>query len=447
MLKPANDGTSAPITAVSWLEKVPVRRLAVLVFLFALTVRVGALTFWPSYYVHALKSQVEMRNIAITLAKTGQFANPYGVPTGQTAHLAPVAPFLASLIYRRWGISDRAEFVRGIVCALTSALACGLTVLLGVELRLGHLASLCAGILAALAPHAAQLHADLTEFDACLGTALFICAMLILVRAVEYPGSRRLLTLFGLLAGLAILTYNSLLAPLAALMVCAILPFRRNPLRLPVKYVFGMLVLTSLVVLPWSIRNFLVFKQWVTVRSNFGLEFRIAQSDFSPDDATMQIHPASSEQTRALIRKLGEPAAYASLERDGFEWVRSHPLQFVRRVLWRVICFWVPVASSHLKRFISLIVACAALSGFLLLVRHKHPAAVIIGLVWIAYPAVYYLLQSEARYQQPIAFSLYLMAAVLIRELLTRQGRYQNEIWSFGKMAGRPAPIMRVAAH
>lgn len=407
-----------PLKIESWLANVPAWRMVLLVFVIAMTARAAALIYWSGYYVQVLTAQVEMRNIALSLATTGNFADPYGVPTGKTAHLAPVGPFLTSLIYRVWGISERAELVRGIVCAITSAVVCGLVVLLGFELGIARLTSLCAGTLAALAPHAAQFHSDITEFDACLGSAFFICALLTLLRAVKYGGSRRRCVVFGLLAGLTILTYNSLLAPLAALLACAGLPFKRNPLRMPIKYVVWMVVSAAVIVLPWSIRNLVVFRQWVTVRSNFGLEFRIGQSDLSSDDATMQIHPANSKQTRALIHELGEPAAYAVLKREGFEWVRGHPSEFVRRVWRRVIYFWIPGASSHAKRVISLLIACAGLAGLLQLVRQNHRAALTIGLVWIAYPAVYYLLQSGARYQQPIGFSLYLMAALLIQALL-----------------------------
>ena len=112
------------------------RRLAAFAFLIAAAVRIAALSL-SDQYVTALKQQVEVRNVAITLARTGDFANPYFVPTGKTAHLAPIAPFLTSLVYRTWGVTDRAEFVRGVVCSLCSALACGLTVLFRFRSRTG----------------------------------------------------------------------------------------------------------------------------------------------------------------------------------------------------------------------------------------------------------------------------------------------------------------------
>jgi hypothetical protein len=399
----------------SWLDRTPLWCLFVLVFLIGATVRIGVLTVSKREYIEYLKTDVEARNIALSLARTGNFADPFGVPTGETAHLEPVAPFLTSLIYRIWGITDRAEFVRGIVCALFSALTCGLTVLFGIEIGLGRLVSLCGGTIAVLAPHGTQFRVDISQLGGCLGTALFICAVLVMLQAVKYGPSPLRLTVCGVLSGLTILTYAALLAPLAVFMASAAVPFKRNPLRLPLRSVIVLIFSTSLVVLPWSVRNLLVFKQWVTVRSNFGLEFRIAQNDF-PDP--WQIHPDYNEETRELIRRVGEPAAYAAFGKDGRQWVRGHPIEFVKRTLRRVVHFWIPTGWP--PRYVaSFVVALCAFYGFLLLVIQKHPAAFIIGMLWLAYPAVYYLLESLPRYQQPIAFSLYLMASVPIPRLLT----------------------------
>lgn len=399
----------------SSLDHRPLWHLFVLVFLIAAAIRIGVLTISQEEYTAYLKGDVEARNIALSIARTGNFADPYGVPTGETAHLEPLSPFLESLIFRIWGITDRADFLRGIACALISSLTCGLTVLFGIEIGLGRLVSLCAGMIAALAPHGIQFRADISQLGGCLGTAFLICALLVMLQAVKHGPSPLRLAVCGVLSGLTILTYNSLLAPLALFMACAALPAKWNPLRLPLTSVFVIALLASLVVMPWSVRNLLVFKEWVTVRSNFGLEFRIGQNDFSDP---WQIHPYNSKETRDLIRRVGEPAAFAALGRDGREWVQEHPIKFVRRTLKRVYYFWIPR-----DRYIaSFVVALCAFYGFLLLVIQKHPAALIVGMLWLAYPAVYYLLQSLPRYQQPIGFSLYLMASVPIPGLLTKIG-------------------------
>jgi len=412
----------------SWLERTPVSRIFVLVLLVGATVHFGAFTLSRREYVEILGRQYESRNIAISLAKTGNFADPFSVPTGKTAHLEPIPPFLTSLIYRIWGITDRAEFVHGILCALFSTLTCGLTVLFGIEMGLSRFTSLCGGMIAALAPNGLQLRSDLTELNGALGTALFVSAVLVMLRARRYGASPLLPFVSGVLSGLTILTWNSLLAPLAALMVCAAIPVRWNPLRLPPSSVLVMILSASVVVLPWSLRNLRVFHQWVTVRSNLGLEFRLAQNDFSQGGFST-IHPAGSPETRGLMRRVGEPAAYAALGRDGLQWVRAHPVEFAKRMLKRMVAFWIPKGPS-LRYAASFAVALAALCGFLLLLIQKHPAALVVGIVWLTFPAVYYLVRSHPRYQQPIAFSLYLMASVPISFVFDRylypDGRARN---------------------
>ena len=42
----------------------------------------------------------EPRAIAFSLMQRGQFADPYAIPTGLTAHLPPIYPFIVSVFYR-----------------------------------------------------------------------------------------------------------------------------------------------------------------------------------------------------------------------------------------------------------------------------------------------------------------------------------------------------------
>src|SRR6476646_1721271 len=50
----------------------------------------------------------EMELISRSLVETGQFANPYKVPTGLTAHHAPVYPFLLASIFKVCGYGPAA---------------------------------------------------------------------------------------------------------------------------------------------------------------------------------------------------------------------------------------------------------------------------------------------------------------------------------------------------
>src|SRR5690349_19579598 len=50
----------------------------------------------------------EMELISRSIAETGQFANPYKLPTGLTAHHAPVYPFLLAGIFKALGYGPAA---------------------------------------------------------------------------------------------------------------------------------------------------------------------------------------------------------------------------------------------------------------------------------------------------------------------------------------------------
>ena len=48
---------------------------------------------WPNV------DRIEVSRIAESIAWQGKFADPYMIPTGPTAHNAPIYPFLLSLVY------------------------------------------------------------------------------------------------------------------------------------------------------------------------------------------------------------------------------------------------------------------------------------------------------------------------------------------------------------
>jgi hypothetical protein len=68
----------------------------------------------------------ELGAIAISLMKTGGFANTYMIPTGPTAHLPPVSPLIDSLIYKALGLTSRAGYVRALFIIITASVLYGM---------------------------------------------------------------------------------------------------------------------------------------------------------------------------------------------------------------------------------------------------------------------------------------------------------------------------------
>jgi hypothetical protein len=93
---------------VDWVVCSPWRSFFV-IFLLSFAIRVNQLNQIHSRYLIPDASR-ELGAIAIALMETGQFANPYMIPTGPTAHLPPIIPFIISMIYRWFGLTSTAGY-------------------------------------------------------------------------------------------------------------------------------------------------------------------------------------------------------------------------------------------------------------------------------------------------------------------------------------------------
>ena len=105
---------------MDWLARSPWVPFA-LIFILSFAVRVDELMKIPSRYL-VPNSGWELSAIAISLMETGQFANPYMIPTGPTAHLPPVYPAIFSLIYKVFGLTPRAGYVSMLFMLLTTSI-------------------------------------------------------------------------------------------------------------------------------------------------------------------------------------------------------------------------------------------------------------------------------------------------------------------------------------
>ena len=92
-------------SALNWLTSSSLRAF-VLIFILAFGIRAlgNELYILPS-------PERELGAIARVLADTGQFANPYMLETGPTAHLPPIPPMIVALIYYLFGNTWQAGYV------------------------------------------------------------------------------------------------------------------------------------------------------------------------------------------------------------------------------------------------------------------------------------------------------------------------------------------------
>ncbi|MDH3744890.1 MAG: hypothetical protein OES47_07305, partial [Acidobacteriota bacterium] len=94
----------------------------------------------------------ELSAVAVSLAETGRFADPYALPTGPTAHLPPAMPAAVGWIYRLLGTTLLAGYVVWLVrIAIHAAMDAMLPAVAG-RLGVGRPAGVLAGLAGALVP-------------------------------------------------------------------------------------------------------------------------------------------------------------------------------------------------------------------------------------------------------------------------------------------------------
>lgn len=379
-------------------------RFGIAIFLLAMLVRLGYFVKYERYNV-MLRSEVEQ--VAMSLAKSNDFANPYARPTGPTAHVAPAYPFLLSLLYRALGTGMEAEVAEQLImltgASASFALLPAVAVVCGMPLAAGAIA----GAVGALSP--IHLVVETQGKEAVL-TGLVVMALFVLTLRSAWSWRQGLL--HGVCWGLAFLVSPALLPVL--LLWLAVAAWRSQAgWRYP-----AVLALTAcVVILPWMVRNRQQFQAWFFIRDNFGLEVSLSHSEeqlYSMMDkqqlsAAARRHPWGNPAETERVIALGELAYHRQKLAGAMAWASANPGESARRLAVRAGQFWFLPWPKTMFRLASWAVVVGALIGMLWFVRQACLAGWLLAGLWLAYPLAYYLVMVDNRYRYPMEWSLYLM--------------------------------------
>ncbi|MBM3126805.1 MAG: hypothetical protein FJZ87_17350, partial [Chloroflexi bacterium] len=123
----------------------------VLVFVFIFILAFGIRAYsWKRIPPLLPSTEREMGAIAQSLAETGQFANPYVIETGPTAHLPPIPPAILALVLSVLGRTWQAGYVFWGFIAITNAAAYALIPWIAGKFEMGRTAGLIGGVAGAL---------------------------------------------------------------------------------------------------------------------------------------------------------------------------------------------------------------------------------------------------------------------------------------------------------
>jgi len=370
----------------------------------------------PHQVLASVPFEQETGNIALALAQGNGFSDLFRKPTGPTAWLAPVYPFLLSLIFRLFGaLTIRSFFAAVILNALFSAAA---------TFPLFAMARRLAGVgIAAFTCWAwGFLPAGVLMpfewiWDTSLSVLLALTVLWLTLRLAErsdrgsWPGYGWIG--YGLLWALALLTNPALAIGLPFLLGWAMYRAPRGSL-VSWRSTALSLAIIALCCLPWTVRNYRHFHRVIPLRSSLPFELWIGNNDIFDPQAIHGIQRITRYEETRRYAQLGENA-YLDEKRDSaLSFIREKPVLFLRLTLRRVLATWAGTehpyedfrrTDSLLARsilIVNLFLTLGTAAGLALLfvrgVRFAFPIAVLP----LLFPVTYYVTHASLRYRHPI---------------------------------------------
>lgn len=401
---------SQPFLSGDFISRIPLWQWSVLIFALTLTVHV---TFYRLTGQDRTFEFNEMEKIARSLATDNVFGNPYALPTGATAHHAPIYPFLLSLIFRAFGYGPDAKFIQAFInitfVAAQMALLPYLSRTANLPLRVG----ITAGLVAALLPSRILKE---TRFESALSGFAVVLFVIVLLRWLQKdrPSPRDSIRA-GLLSGICVIETPPLLLVTLALLACWL--FQR-----PRKQVLILAAAFVAALLPWTIRNFVELGGFVPLRSNYSLELSTSNADDAQAQSNDNVeipnfrHPSTNLAEALRVQQLGEWQYNRERALQARSWILGHPQRFMALTAARFVYFWFPPYPLHqfYKWFLDYPITILALVGLYRMLQQRLPLAVLLGMLLLIFPTVYYPIESDTRYRYPIDWAFLFLASYAV---------------------------------
>jgi 4-amino-4-deoxy-L-arabinose transferase-like glycosyltransferase len=382
----------------------------------------------PRQAVSVIPFLFESGNIAHSLATGNGFSSPFRVDTGPTAWLPPVYPLLLAGVFRVFGVYTFHAYLGAVFLnILFITLACVPIYFAGK--RIGGL-GVAAGAawLWAVFPNAILIPIE-SMWDACLSALL---AATIFWATLELAESRRVRDWFGygLLWGLALLTNTTLAAALPFLLgwLAWRVHKRQEAWLGKVCLSVGVAVLCCV---PWTMRNYEVFREFVPVRSILGLQLWLGNNEQTQDVFLGDLHPIYNAEEREKYIQMGEIAYMRAKQSEAVEYMLAHPAREAHLIANRAIAVWSGGTPNPLTEFIhggtawfrfvllfNVLAALGVVVGIIVLFRSRSIYAFPAAVFPAVFPWAYYLTLVLPRYRLAIDPIVMLLMAVALGEML-----------------------------
>jgi 4-amino-4-deoxy-L-arabinose transferase-like glycosyltransferase len=392
------------------------RRLCLLLFAVGFALRFG-MVLWRKSYIFPPAWIFENLSIATNLATGHGFSSPFNIETGPTAWIAPVYPFFLATVFKIFGLYSAVSMgvIFGIQCMMAGGTGIAIHAL--AKRTVGAPLGWWAAWIWTLSPFFFRWPTTwIWDFTV---SALLMTVLLILTLDVADSGSTKLWLGLGGLWGLAALTNPALISVLPFTMGYAAYVNRRAE-RQWLRGLSLASVLFAAMIVPWLIRNEMVFGHFVFLRSNYWFEFHLGNYHYSNGMGFSGKHPTQNPIQLYKYIKLGEQGYIQWAKNDALQFVREYPGEFLNLTVHRAWWFWdgtpLNYESAHWgkwKPWQFWPLSCTGWLGLLFVLTRRPRGWMLFAALLFIYPVPYYLSYSAGKYRHAIEPELLLLSAYL----------------------------------
>ncbi len=350
--------------------------------------------------------------VAAAIAQGRGFSSPLRMAqTGPTVWFTPIYPYLLAGIFKLFGIyTYTSNLAIRFVDNIFSACTCWPIYAIGAKAfnkRIG----LAAAWLWVVFP-LSLFFSTVWVWD----TALSALAMALIVAAtLQLRGSDRLSSWMGYGA---LWAFGSMVNPAVISVLPALALWAIWPLRHRFASAGRLVVASSLIfaagIMPWTVRNYVVFHKFIPFRSNFALELWLGNNPAVPDSWAPWLHPNDDPAEAAKYVSMTEIPYMQEKQQEAWRFIRTHPLETLNFTLHRFSNNWIgldqPPAEiwNHVPLKVKLIIfgdsvfPLLSLMGVLFAYRSNNEAAGPLASVMLFFPLIFYITHSSSRYRHPI---------------------------------------------
>lgn len=388
---------------------------------FALAARIGLLPFLWIYTNQLSSYGYELGHVASSIAAGKGFSSPLRmVATGPTAWFTPIFPYMVAAIFKIWGIYSDAShiIIQTLNCAFVALTV--IPIYYTAKRTFGQGVAIGAAWVWVFLP-TGLFFPILWIWDTAL-TALVLTLIFWATLAMRDAQTIFAWAGYGALWAFGVLVNPSILSLFPFLLGWLLWESRRDAAPWA-KFAAATLLVFTIALVPWTIRNYRVFGQFIALRSNFGLELWLGNNPEVPDTWSPWLHPDASQAQAEKYRRMGEIAFMAEKQNEAFTFMRTHPRDTLGFIFRRFINNWLAITDSpvdtwsaspyYLKAFmvINSLFSLFALLGVLFAHRNRRPDALPYAMVLLVFPLVFYLTHTSLRYRFPMDPIMMVLAA------------------------------------